>query len=188
MSSDLTPWQVKKFRSLFDLFDSDGNGSADESELDGAMERLQMETRWPENSRVLSHVNARWKVFLRGLFLDSPILSEEKWLEYTGRFLVRDRQMRVDNPDHRGGLEELAQLLFLLLDRDRNSKIDYQEFLIFFYALGRKDRHAEDCFEKLDTDGDGFLSKSEMEDLTLAYFHSAEPGGAGDWLFGPPPE
>ena len=115
------------------------------------------------------------------------MLSEQKWLDFLGRFLRDDRENRTEDPGYRGGLEELAQLLFLLLDRDRNSLIDYQEFLIFFYALGRKDSHAEDSFEKIDTDEDGFLSKSEVEDMTLAYFHSAQPGSAGDWLFGPPP-
>jgi Ca2+-binding EF-hand superfamily protein len=188
MSSGLTPWQVSKFKSLFDLFDMDGNGTTDESELEGAMERLQVNTGWPENSRVLSHVSARWKIFMRGLFIDSPMLTEQKWLDYLGQFLQKDREHRTENPNHRGGLEELGQLIFLLLDRDRNSMIDYHEFLIFFYALGRKDQQAEDCFDKLDTDEDGFLSKSHMEDMTLEYFHSAQPGSCGDWLFGPPPE
>jgi len=187
MSSELTPWQVKKFKTLFDLFDNSGNGTTDESELDGAMERLQLDTGWPENSRVLSHVTARWKIFMRGLFVDSPLLTEQKWLDYMGRYLERDRQNREENPEFRGGLEELAQLLFLLLDRDRNSLIDYHEFLIFFYALGRNDEQAADCFEKLDLDEDGFLSKREIEDMTLEYFHGAQPGSAGDWLFGPPP-
>jgi Ca2+-binding EF-hand superfamily protein len=187
MSSELTSWQASKFKDLFDLFDSDGKGTTDESELEAAMERLQLDTGWPENSRVLSHVKARWNVFMRGLFRDSPILSEQRWLDFLGKFLKQDRERRAEDSNHRGGLEELGQLLFLLLDRDRNSLIDYQEFLIFFYALGRKDRHAEDSFEKLDTDEDGFLSKSEMEDMTLEYFHSTQPGSVGDWLFGPPP-
>ncbi|MCA9781455.1 MAG: hypothetical protein KC800_32280, partial [Candidatus Eremiobacteraeota bacterium] len=112
MSSELTPWQVKKFKTLFDLFDNSGNGTADESELDGAMERLQLDTGWPENSRVLSHVTARWKIFMRGLFVDSPLLTEQKWLDYMGRYLEKDRSNRAENPDFRGGLEELAQLLF----------------------------------------------------------------------------
>ena len=43
-------------------------------------------------------------------------------------------------------------------------------------------------FDKLDTDQDGFIKKTEMEDLALAFFHGAEPGGHADWLFGPPPK
>lgn len=187
MKVELTEWQVKKFVSLFDLFDIDGDQVVDETELDGAMERLQVDTGWPENSRVLSHVTARWKVFLRALFSDSPHLTEQKWLDILGRYLENDRQKRSENSEHRGSFEEVAQLLFLLLDRNRDSKIDLQEFLIFFYAMGRNDSQAEESFEKLDTNEDGFLEKSEMEDMTLEYFHGAEPGSHGDWLFGPPP-
>jgi Ca2+-binding EF-hand superfamily protein len=188
MKAELTEWQKTKFAALFDLFDNDGNGTVDETEIDGAMERLQVDTGWPEHSRVLSHVTARWKIFLQSLFTDSPLLTEKKLQEYLGRLLAADRQKRSENAEYRGSLEEVAQLLFLLLDRDRNSKIDYDEFLIFFYALGCNDRNAEESFEKLDTDGDGFLQKSEFEDMTLEYFHGAEPGSHGDWLFGPPPE
>lgn len=187
MKAELTDWQAKKFRTFFDLFDTDGNQTIDEAELDGGMERLQIDTGWPEHSRVLSHVTARWKIFLRSLFQDTPVLTEQKWLDYVARYLQKDRQQRSENPGHRGGLEEFAQLLFLLLDRDRNSKIDYQEFLILFYALGRHDSDAEEAFEKLDTDQDGFLQKSELEDMTLEFFHGSEPGSHGDWLFGPPP-
>ena len=107
MSSELTSWQVCKFKSLFDLFDSNGNGTTDESELEGAMERLQLDTGWPENSRVLSHVKARWKVVLSCVFRDSPILSEKKWLDFLGKFLEQDRERRAEDPNHRGGLEEL---------------------------------------------------------------------------------
>lgn len=187
MNGELTDWQVKKFRALFDLFDNDGDKFIDESEFDGAMERLQVDTGWPAHSRVLSHVTARWKAFLLGLFAETPILTEQKWLDYLGRFLSKDRSDRSENPDHRGFLEEFSQLLFLLLDRDRNSQIDYEEFLIFFYALGQTDRLAEQCFEKLDSDGDGFLHKLEVEDLALEFFHGDKAGSRGDWFFGPPP-
>lgn len=188
MNAELTEWQRKKFSALFDLFDNDGDSVLDESELEGSMERLQVETGWPENSRVLSHVSARWKVFLRKLFAGSPHLTVQKWLEMLARYLNEDRKLRSENPEHRGGLEEFAQLLFLLLDRDRNSEIDYHEFLLFFYAVGRHDSEAQDSFDKLDTDQDGFIKKTEMEDLALAFFHGAEPGGHADWLFGPPPK
>lgn len=188
MQAELTDWQSKKLVALFDLFDNDGDEIIDEAELEGAMERLQLDTGWPENSRVLSHVSARWKIFLRSLFRRSPHLKESDWLRYMARLLAEDRRLRKEDSDHRGGLEEFAQLLFLLLDRDRNSTIDQEEFLIFFYALGRNGREAEESFEKLDTDEDGMVTKSEFEDMTLEFFHGAKPGSHGDWLFGPPPD
>lgn len=188
MKAELTAWQAKKLRELFDLFDNDGNGTIDEAEIDGALERLLLDTGWPDGSRVVSHVSGRWKRFVQSLFSDSPHLTAQKWLEKMAVFLAADREHRKSGSAHRGALEEFAQLLFLLLDRDRNSKIDYQEFLIFFYAFGRNDSHAETAFEKLDTDQDGFIQKTELEDMTLEFFHGGEPGSHGDWLFGPPPD
>lgn len=187
MSAEMTEWQKKKLSALFDLFDSDGDQSIDETELEDSMERLQIETGWPESSRVLSHVTARWKGFLQNLFAQTPYLTEQKWLDLISRYLAKDRQSRSANPAHRGGLEEFAQLLFLLLDRDRNSMIDLKEYQMFFYALGLDSLQAEECFEKLDTDEDGFLKKTEFEDMTLEFFHGAKSGSHGDWLFGTPP-
>lgn len=187
MSAELTEWQRKKFSSLFDLFDSDGDQRIDEGELEDAMEQLQIETGWPENSRVLSHVTARWKGLLQHLFTVSPYLTEQKWLDIVAKYLRKDRQNRSENPSYRGGLEEFAQLLFLLLDRDRNSEIDLTEYQLFFSALSLDQQRAEECFEKLDTDSDGFLKKTEFEDMTLEFFHGVNPGSHGDWLFGPPP-
>lgn len=187
MRGELADWQVKKFSNLFDLFDVDGDGTVDEQEIDGCMERLLVETGWPESSRVSSHVTARWKIFLRSLFVDTPILTEQKWIDFLSRAVKRDRQAREQEANHRGHFEEVAQLLFLLLDRNRDSKIDFQEFLLFFYAVGQGDREAEQSFEKLDIDGDGLLDKQEMEEMALGFFHQAQAGSHSDWLFGPPP-
>ena len=188
MDTELTDWQSKKLLRLFDLFDNDGDEIVDEAEFQGALERLQFASGWPESSRVLSHTTGRWKVFSKQLFQNSPLLTSEKWLETSRIFLAKDRQARASENTHRGTLEELAQLLFLLLDRDRNSLIDYSEFLLFYYAIGLKDQDAESSFEKFDTDRDGSISKTEMEDMILEFFHGAEPGRHGDWLFGPPPK
>ena len=188
MNTELTGWQSKKFLRLFDLFDNDGDEIVDEAEFQSALEGLLLESGWPENSRVLSHITGRWKVLSKGFFLDSPRLTSEKWLIHLRSFLAEDRRARASEQAHRGLLEELAQLLFLLLDRDRNSLINYSELLIFYYALGLTDQDAESCFEKFDTDRDGSISKTEMEDMILEFFHGAAPGKHGDWLFGPPPE
>jgi hypothetical protein len=187
MKSELSDWQQQKLRGLFDLLDNDGDGRLEESEMLGMLERLRFDTGWPESSRVVWHVEARWKLFLRSVFAAKTGLSCDDWVDYFGKFLQADRSNRVSSAAYRGPVEEMAHLLFLMLDRDRNDQIDPQEFLLFFYALGRKDSDAEESFERLDRNGDGVLRRSEVEDLALEFFHSTEPGSLGDWLFGPPP-
>lgn len=188
MSSALSHWQKEKLRSLFELLDNDGDGRLEEGELLTMLERLRIDTGWPESSRVVWHVDARWKLFLKSLFVARTGLDCERWLEHFDLFLQHDRDARVGaGSSYRGPVEEMAHLLFLMLDRDRNDGIDPQEFLLFFYALGRRDHDATECFQHLDRNADGILSRGEVEDLALEFFHSAEPGSSGDWLFGPPP-
>ena len=187
MSTVLSEWQQEKLRSLFDLLDNDGDGRLEEAELQTMLERLRFDTGWPESSRVAWHVDARWKLFLKALFADKIGLTRDHWLDFFARFLEQDRRNRVNVKAYRGPVEEMAHLLFMMLDRDRDHQIDPQEFLLFFYALGRRDDDAEQSFQRLDLDGDGVLHRDEVEDLALEFFHSTEPGSSGDWLFGPPP-
>jgi Ca2+-binding EF-hand superfamily protein len=187
MSKFLSDWQREKLQGLFDLLDNNGDGRLEEAELQTMLERLRFDTGWPESSRVAWHVDARWKLFLRSLFSSKTGLAVEDWLDFFDRFLQKDRDSRIAVQAYRGPVEEFAHLLFLMLDRDRNNEIDPQEFLLFFYALGRRDQDAQECFERMDRNSDGVLQRSEVEDLALEFFHSAHPGSLGDWLFGPPP-
>ncbi len=187
MRSELSPWQQAKLRDLFGKLDNDGDGRLEEGELRGVLERVWVDTGWPESSRVVSHVEARWRRFLQALFQAKTGLSEGDWLDHFGAFLKADREGRVGSEGYRGPVEELAHLFFLLLDRDRDNGVDPLEFSIFFYALGHRDEATRTCFERLDRNGDGSLQRDEVEDMALEFFHGSEPGASGDWLFGPPP-
>lgn len=188
MTSALSEWQKEKLHGLFEILDNDGDGRLEEGELQTMLERLRIDTGWPESSRVVWHVEARWKLFLKSLFAAKTGLDSSDWLAYFGEFLQRDRDSRVGANAYRGPLEEMAHLLFLMLDRDRDDRIDPHEFLLFFYALGRRDSDAQECFQRLDRNGDGVLKREEVDDLALEFFHSTEPGSSGDWLFGHPPK
>ena len=185
MQSELSSWQQEKLGFLFDLFDNNGDGRLEENELFTVVDRLWLETGWPENSRVVRHVQSRWKAMTASLFRERSSLTREHWLEALAQILSRDRENRVKAESYRGPVEEFAQMLFMLLDRDRNGEIALEEFLLLFYAIGQRDEEAEEIFQRLDLDGDGALSKREIEDLALEFFHSPKPGNSGDWLFGP---
>lgn len=186
MRGELSSWQQEKLGVLFDLLDNDGDGRLEENELQSMLDRLWVDTGWPESSRVVRHVQSRWRSLLDTLFSERSGLTRGNWLAALSRALSSDCQRRLAQESYRGPVEEFAQLLFMLLDRDRNGEIDPEEFLLFFYTIGRRDEEAEQSFRQLDLDGDGVLSKREVEDLALEFFHSCEPGSSGDWLFGPP--
>ena len=188
MRGKLSDWQITKLSALFELLDSDGDGRLEENELKAVLERLRVETGWPAGSRVTRHVEARWQTLLTRLFTGRSTLTCAHWLDTFAQTLSKERELRIASESYRGPVEEFAQLLFLLLDQDRNGEIAPEEFLLFIYAIGRHDRDGQQSFLQLDVDGRGTLRKGNVEDLALEYFHSAEQGSAGDWLFGPPPE
>lgn len=180
MKAELSPWQAEKIGNLFDLFDADCDGSLDEQELLDCLERLRVDLGWPETSRVYSHVTARWKLFLRHLFKDSPVLTRKRWVSLVGRSLAGGSTAESLT----SSLEEAAKLLVMLLDRDRDQRLKPEDFHHFFRALSSSEQEAEDAFERLDSTGDGALTELEMQVYLREYFCGKEPGSAGDHLFG----
>lgn len=187
MKGELTKWQVEKMVGLFDLLDNDGDHTIDETDLDFVMERLLLFTEWPENSRVFARVLARWKTLLETLFADSLLLTEQKWVEQISGYLKKESDRHSKDANYSGIIEEIGDLLFLILDRDRDKKIGYEDFLLFFDAIGQNERDAEECFEKIDSDEDGSIPKTEFIELLRDFFQGDSAGEPSDWMFGVPP-
>lgn len=185
--TEISSWQERKIESLFVLLDNDGNGRLEEPEMLSMLERLWLDAGWSETSRVVGHLSGRWKALLDRLFARRTSVTLADWRELIQRALLEDRSRRLAQASYRGPLEEVAQLLFLVLDRDRDHGIDEVEFSLFFHALGHGHEDSLNCFQRLDKNQDGRLERQELEDLILDFFHGTEPGGHGDWLFGPPP-
>ncbi len=185
MKAELSAWQAEKIGKLFDLFDTDCDGCLDENELLASLERLRVDTGWPETSRVFSHVTGKWKLFLRALFQDSPVLNRQRFLTFMARFLNKAGNNGTSSSDGRRPLEESAKLLVMLLDRDRDNRLVPEDLHIFFRALGQSEAEADQAFEHLDPEESGYLPLEDVEKHLQEFFLSEEPGATGDWLFGP---
>ncbi|MFE6160151.1 EF-hand domain-containing protein [Streptomyces sp. NPDC056486] len=59
------------------------------------------------------------------------------------------------------------------------------------FVLGQSPSLARDdvaeSFKRIDRNGNGVISKSELKQAVVEYFTSSEPQAPGNWLFGPPP-
>jgi Ca2+-binding EF-hand superfamily protein len=76
-----------------------------------------------------------------------------------------------------------VDLLFEAFDRDHDDHLVRDDIRDFFDAYGIQDR-ADEAFAKLDTSGDGKISKEEALQRVQEYYFSNDPAAAGNWLFG----
>ena len=178
----LTDFQRKKLSRLFDVLDTDGN------------KQLERE----DYTRVIANL-AR----IHGWAPGSPPYAQAEELYLT---IWDNLQMLADqNSDKKVGLEEFLQfhaqmlntpelyeqitvgtldLLFDAFDRDQDGTLSRDDFRDFFDAYGIRGKVADEAFQKLDTSGDGQISKEEALERVKEYYFSDDPNAAGNWLFG----
>ena len=81
----------------------------------------------------------------------------------------------------------LAALWFSFYDSDRDGGIEPAEWEAAMGFLGRSSEDAQGAFARLDTDGDGRVSKEEFVELVRMWWATDDESSPGNWIFGPPP-
>jgi hypothetical protein len=80
---------------------------------------------------------------------------------------------------------QLSDLIFSTLDADDDDRITLDEHRTFFRIYGIDPALADTVFPMWDTDGNGFVSTTELAAVVHEFFHSSDADSPGNWLFGP---
>ncbi|MET9608099.1 EF-hand domain-containing protein [Streptomyces sp. NPDC006512] len=181
MATDL---QVRKINNSFQHIDVDNSGYAALEDMQGLGARLLTGLGVSPASERGRAVLDSFDTFWDGLL---AVADENK----DGR-LSRDEFERsmivnfVDGDRFDALFEPAARAVVTALDLDGDGQVDQQEFKVFQDAFGRTEAHAATAFAKLDRDGDGQLTVTELLTATREYYTSADPDAVGNFLFGEP--
>lgn len=94
------------------------------------------------------------------------------------------RGFAEDIAGYEAGFKPLAQATFDICDRDGNGKVYPKEFAAFHKAFGMSPHQSQIAFDKLDTNGNGYLEVEELLTAWQEYYTSDDPEAGGNWLFG----
>lgn len=174
----------QKLLHLFDIIDFDHNGLLQKSDLYGVADNIDMFVNLIDENSFHDSLNSDADAFWMSIqdYFNAPVLysiTKEQWLEFMeGQFYA---------PDLRGvskNIERLVKRAISIFDQNDDDRLSKREFMLIFVSLRVQVRHAAQCFDKIDENGDGYISTAELTKATKQFFRSNNTGDYGNGLFG----
>ncbi|MGC0417754.1 EF-hand domain-containing protein [Embleya sp. AB8] len=166
----------QKIDAIFDLYDHNGDGFLENSELTGMVERYREHFNVPRDAaKYTDAIRLSQEIWQRiqsaGTDSDNKINKREWYAAYADPSFVD----QVVVP--------LSLLVFDLADTDGDGQLSKDEALAAFRLDGLSEADAAEAFRRLDADHDGYLTKQEIEQATRELV-SSNRKAAGDVLVG----
>jgi len=177
MLSDL---QTKKLTRYFQVYDIDDDGRIEASDFARIEENVRILHGESSGSNGLAEAYATLWLRLSSAAdgdRDGGVDLDE-WLAYWQLALEDDTRFEQE-------VEAINDRLFSIFDTDESESIGRAEFADFYGVFGLPVSLAEAVFTELDTDGDGAISRTELNSISRQFFRGDDSEKVGNMLFGP---
>jgi len=179
----LTEIQKKKIAHLYDVLDTNHNGSLQIDDFIRVGEAIVEKLELRQNSREAREIKVQSsRLFVQLLVdLDSEDMSvtRDQWLEFFSRQLQKGTKSVVSNYVYR-----TMSHIFLLFDLNHDKVISYLEYANMISVYGIAPLQSRNSFNLIDLNGDGMISEEEMLTALEDFFYSSDPEGVGSLIFG----
>lgn len=173
----------RKFDICFTHGDVNGNGVLEKEDSLALAARILDSLGEPKESpkaqKLFQAVENFWNYVQAKIDIDQDgKVTPEEWRKGL-------RQSFVENPQaYKAGFHPVAEATFTICDRDGDGFLQQSELAKFHKAFGCTSANSQLAFEKLDIDGDGKLTISELLRAWEEYYTSNDPDTPGNWLYG----
>ena len=180
MFSDL---RKRKLTRFFNVLDRDGDGTITSADPEMVITNLasirKLSPGMPKYDTFRAGFLAYWDDLMkRSDANDDGVVTLDEWLAY-------HEQMLADEQKFEYTVAFSAGIMFALMDVDDDGKITLEEYGEWMKAWGMNaESLSADIFAKLDRNGDGTLSQSEVLALTHEFYYSEDPDAPGNWAMG----
>lgn len=165
----------------FDALDADGNGYLEWSDYQKLADRYLNAYQLGKEDRraraLLSFFQMHWLELLRHAGVDGDRLTKDQFV--TAKRLTSIDTSRLNLADGTG------HVIFDVIDVNGDNEIGKDEFTRFLKDVSRVEgAGAVEAFIKLDTDGDGTISRQEFIRAAREHHFSNDPDAPGSLFFG----
>ena len=160
----LSELQSKKFEYLFNVHDSNNNGVLEFKDFSLYVSRFAKTYSLTTESTSFQHLSESatywWELIREIADLDNDqFVSKVEWMKYAEVYA----DMLENHPGRAKFLCDFVMMVFDLIDESKNGQISANEYANFLDAWNIE-TDAKKCFEKIDTDGNGILTRQDMVD------------------------
>jgi Ca2+-binding EF-hand superfamily protein len=176
--------QIKKFTHMFGFHDNNGDGYMEMSDhlLNGerACQLRGYAADSPEATALMDKTRQIGEMFMQNMDTDGDgRVALQEWLHF------HDQMMSAPREHYLGGLYGGIQMMLDLADADGDDQLSPAEYGYFLKIFHIEYPDIPGNFARLDLNGDGYISKSELMALMDQWYSSTDPADPGNYLAGP---
>jgi Ca2+-binding EF-hand superfamily protein len=185
---EISEFLARKLARRFQTFDFDGNGQIERSDFETSAGRVADEfghsVDSPARQQLLELSLGLWDhlVSMADSDRDGTITLDEYKKAFTNGLLETEASFEQ-------GYRPFLDAVMAVADTDGNGMLDADEHVRWTGALMRlPDADAREVHRRLDTDGDGFITTSDLLQAIHDFYFDDNPDGVGSWLLGQLPD
>lgn len=169
-----------KFTKLFHLMDRDNNQFITKSDFLSSADQLIQALNIPNDSAMAEQMRAGriidWEELTSADVNNDGQVSLDEWLDYYYQRSIDSELIETKT------IERSKRMLQILGDSD--GKLSMVQWKLYFEAVGFPEEEYALSFNKLDVNGDGYLSTDEVLKASIDFYTSDDPDAPGNYMCG----
>ncbi|MEG4207184.1 EF-hand domain-containing protein [Microcoleus sp. Pol7_A1] len=176
----LTEFQKRKLSLRFYMADTSKDGMVEladfEQQGQKVAELIGIQPGSTEYEKIISTYVANWEIYWKPADADGDNkITVDEYLKSADILIAENTGKKTKL--------RVNKAFFDSIDLDRDGEITLNEYTIYLKAVGRSEEDAKMAFSKIDTNGDGKLSRDEFATALYDYHASNDPQAPANRFF-----